>query len=180
VKTYILPALLSASVTLSACDTAESPSETYASRLQTAEQLPVSKNISLTAAGKRLPLQTATQTRISFAQNELNEANPPMTQADCTLTSSAFSGALRVPGKVNLPSFGRATPPMTIACTDGKKTVTQTVEVTNLTKLKAQENAAAQVLWGGGLLGAAVLAGMSSERDKSLDLYGYPPKIQVK
>lgn len=179
VKSYMLPVLIAVSATLSACSSEQTPSQTYAETLQTTEQLPVSTSITLTEAGKRLPLETGTKTWISLSQPELNEANPIMSEADCTLKSAAFTGTVKAPAKLNLPSFGRATPPMTITCTDGNDTVTKTVEVANLTQLKAQEQAAGQMIWGGGLLGAAVLAGMSSERDKSKDFYGYPPKIQL-
>jgi hypothetical protein len=180
VKSYVLPALIAVSVTVSACSSEQTPSQTYAETLQSSEQLPVSKNISLTAAGKKLPLETGTTTRIGFANTDLNDPNPPMTEADCRLKSVAFTGSIKAPAKLNLPSFGRATPPLTITCTDGDDTVTKTVEVANLTQIKAQQDAAGQMLWGGGLLGAAVLAGMSSERDKSQDNYGYPPQIMLK
>ncbi|MBE1282051.1 MAG: hypothetical protein GJ676_01950 [Rhodobacteraceae bacterium] len=109
----------------------------------------------------------------------LETTNNAKVKADCTLTSPMFTVEFTQPTKLNLPSYGSATPPAELTCTSSQKTYTKTIKATNLTQLAYQNEAVGQALFGFGLAGIAVSQTQAANRDKSKDVYGYPPLVRI-
>ncbi len=141
-------------------------------RQQSANGTAVSAAVSLTAQGKKL-----TQIGAYPSKTDLRLGTPNFVQdkkGTCLYESAAFTAQSRFGKAINLPSFGRASPDLTVTCEIEGKSYSQTVSAVNLTQLAYQSQAAGHVLFGFGIVGAAVTAGKASGRDKTKDIYGYP------
>lgn len=142
--------------------------------------LSLSDTVQLSAAGKTPAPETITPVRITFPDSRSYSAVPaafhPKT---CQLSSSHFTAEVQVPSEVNLPSYGTKTPPMRVRCTSDQFEFDETIKPVNLTQQAYSAAAAAHILVGAGLIGAAVTASQASQRDKSQDVYGYPLKIEL-
>ncbi|WP_321831586.1 hypothetical protein [Thalassovita sp.] len=96
----------------------------------------------------------------------------------CHLKSSAFTASVGTWKSVLLPSFGAETPDMTVTCNvQGRETKTKIIKSVNLTRRHYNSKTAAHALVGLGIVGAVATASAASQRDKTKDLFGYPPKI---
>lgn len=142
--------------------------------------LTLSNSVQLSAAGKATTPEKITPVRITFPDSRSYSAVPPAFHPKtCQLSSSHFTAEVKIPGEVNLPSYGTKTPPMRVRCTSEQFEFDETIKPVNLTQQAYSAAAAAHVLVGYGLVGAAVTASQASQRDKSQDIYGYPLKIEL-
>ncbi|MGR3762022.1 hypothetical protein ACUXV3_18140 [Roseobacteraceae bacterium NS-SX3] len=151
--------------------------------LQTPGNAPheVSQQVTLTAEGQQKTVIAVTPVSIKFHEARSYSAVPAAFQPkECTLTSTYFSAQVPVPSTVHLPAYGPDTPPMKVRCQSDQFKFDETIKAVNLTQRAVNAAAAAHVLVGFGLVGAAVTAGQASARDKSKDLYGYPTPIMLK
>lgn len=170
----IIGALIAAFL-LTGCD--EAAQEAYKTRHQQQNVTPLSEAVVLTPKGRAMDRIGAYPTRVKLPQGSSYSGTRNVT---CALESVAFQATGRLDSRILLPSYGKQTPPMTVTCDfDGKPGKTKVVKV-NRTSIGYQTEAAGQILFGAGLLGAAIAAGQASERDKSRDIWGYPPQIEVK
>ncbi len=140
--------------------------------------VPMSSEVELTAKGKAMPQVAVIPTRIKFDQNDFSLSSNA-SHAECVMQNELFTARFKASKTINLPSFGKATPPMSVSCDVGGRHLGRTVEMVNLTKQAYQTEAASHMLIGFGLIGAAVSAGSASSRDQSKDLYGYPMQIEL-
>lgn len=142
--------------------------------------LTLSDTVQLTAAGASPAPDKITPVRITFPDSRSYSAVPPAFHPKtCELSSSHFTAVVTIPGQVNLPSYGAGTPPMRVRCVSDQFAFDETVKPVNLTQQAYSTAAAAHVLVGYGLVGAAVTASQASQRHKSQDVYGYPLKIEL-
>ena len=170
-------AAASAALLATGCD--EATQEKFDSRHQTQKKtLPLSPEVTLTAEGKRMQAIGNFPTTVAVDPGNFDLSSVSH-GADCTLTSATFTARAKLGKRLNLPSYGRATPPMKVSCQIGRKTYSETVEAVNLTVAAYQTEAAGHVLFGLGLAGALFTAGTSENRDKSKDIFGYPVKIEI-
>lgn len=88
---------------------------------------------------------------------------------ECSVKGSGFSTKVTTPGLVNLPDYGQKSRPVMFTCSyaDSIKTV-QSVP------FNATSNANVQAGANGGILGALIMAGVNTARDKSDDDWAYP------
>lgn len=96
---------------------------------------------------------------------------PSSVKSDCRLTSRGYAASFRTPATVNLPSFGRDTPPVTLSCTYNDEDVTKSFKAENLSKSSRTGTA----LGVGVLLCpvCGVAAGIAGSNDKVGDAYGF-------
>lgn len=141
-----------------------------------------SYSLKLTDAGAKLPLLGATTTEIMTRTGGTGSWKLRLYRGTCKLESTAFTMTVETNTEFSVPSFGRQTPPMTVTCDmkDGHPLKPQVVQPINLTRLGYQELATAHILVGFGLLGAAVTASLSNDRDKSADVFGYPQQVKFR
>lgn len=105
---------------------------------------------------------------------------PPAFQPDsCTVSSTYFTAEVDLPAQVNLPAYGADTPPLRVVCQSPDFSFDKSFKRVNLTRQAATSAAVGHMLIGYGLIGAAVTANAASQRDTSLDVYGYPLKIEL-
>ncbi len=175
-KYTILPALFGALTIIAGCNTTTAEDEStqpIISRNQSTE-------VRLTAAGKKQTPVNVLPVTVKYVYDNSYTASPASSQPkDCVASSPYFQAAFTAPAKLNLPSYGETTPPMTITCTSERDQVAKTVTVVNLTQQATQAAAAGHMLFGFGLLGAAITAGQASARDKSQDVWGYPNLVKL-
>lgn len=174
-KTIQLPAAAALLLALAGCtDTAS---------IQTPDNAPheISQQVTLTAEGQQEAVVAVTPVSFKFHEERSYSAVPAAFQPkECTLTSKHFSAQVPVPSTVHLPAYGPDTPPMNVRCQSDQFKFDKTISAVNLTQRAVNAAAAAHVLIGFGLVGAAVTAGQASARDKSKDLFGYPAQIMLK
>ncbi|MDQ2091889.1 hypothetical protein [Marimonas arenosa] len=138
----------------------------------------VSDKVVFSTKGKAMTPVAVLPTRIAFQLNDFN-VSTYASSAPCTMETEFFTVALKAGEIVNLPSYGRQSPPMTVRCKAGPRDLKRVVEPVNLTQQAYQAEAAGHMLVGFGLVGAAISAGSASSRDKSKDVYGYPQQIKM-
>ncbi|MDE4173335.1 hypothetical protein PXK01_04155 [Phaeobacter sp. PT47_59] len=175
-KYAILPALLGALSLMAGCNTTTAEggeNQQIVSRNQSTE-------IQLTKAGKKQTPVNVLPVTIKYVHDNSYSASPVSTRPkDCIASSPYFKAAFTAPAQLNLPSYGEETPPMTVTCSSERDEVAKTVSVVNLTQQAVQAAAAGHMLFGFGLLGAAITAGHASARDKSKDVWGYPNLVKL-
>ncbi|MEO1137983.1 MAG: hypothetical protein AAFW87_00870 [Pseudomonadota bacterium] len=91
--------------------------------------------------------------------------------ADCKIASKGYAAEFRTPTTVNLPSFGRETPPITMTCAYNDKTFTETFKAENLSKSSRTGGAFAVGVLLCPVCGVA--AGVAGSGDKLGDAYGF-------
>lgn len=163
-------------LSLVACD--EAAREAHKTRYQQTNDVQASEGLVFSSKGKAMTPIGAFPVRVKLAQSGPYQTST--IPAVCTLESVAFTAKVRMGSQIKLPSYGRKTPPMKVSCDLEGKVASAEVTAVNLTQIAYQAEAAGHVMFGFGLLGAAITAGQASERDKSKDIYGYPSQIEVK
>jgi hypothetical protein len=177
-KTFVTSIAVSALLLATACD--QPSQEAYKTRHQNTKRAkPISEAVMLTSKGKKMNQIAAFPVRIDIDRND-SSLGPNASKSTCDLKSETFNAKIKLGDKVNLPSYGRQTPPMTVTCELNGKTLSKTVKAVNLTERSYQNEATGHMLIGFGLLGAMVTAGQASNRDKSKDIFGYPQQIEMK
>jgi len=95
----------------------------------------------------------------------------------CTFAGDGFSSSFTTPAVVISPNMGGRTPVASVTCNLNGEKKTRIIEAYNET-LQGINNGAMSATAGGGLVGlivgGAVAAVQSSNRDVSQDVYGYP------
>lgn len=97
--------------------------------------------------------------------------------ASCDLAGDGFEAKFTTPAVVNLPSFGKQTKPVKLECLVGDETHSYTAEAKNISAENRKANAVGAGVLVGGVLGGALAAGVSGEKEE--DAYSYKP-ITVK
>ena len=168
----VVPGTAALAFVLTGCsDTVSSPSK----------PLSLSKEVVLNVQGKKTPTVAVTPVKFSFPDDRSYSAIPlPYQPKSCRLVSTHFSAEIAIPSQVNLPAYGKNTPPMQVLCQSDHYTFDETIKPVNLTQQAANTAAAAHFLIGYGLVGAIATSSAASQRDKSQDLFGYPLKIELK
>lgn len=89
---------------------------------------------------------------------------------ECSVKGSGFGAMLTTPAIVNVPNYAQKSRAVMFTCSDG-------VSTKNVQSLPFNATSAANVQAGanGGLLGALIMAGVNTARDKSDDEWAYPP-----
>ena len=162
---YLMP--LAALIAITACT-----DQGQNARKQEANGAMVSPEVKLTAQGKKLTQIGAYPSKTEIRQGTPNFAHGR--KGNCLYESAAFTAQSKFGKAITLPSFGQASPDLTVTCEVDGKSYTKPVSAVNLTKQAYQSQAAGHVVFGFGVIGAAVTAGKASGRDKSKDIYGYP------
>lgn len=165
-------AVIAIFATLAAC-------EESTSRHQQRDTFELSKEVELTQLGKSMEGMRALPTEFVISSGEFNEANPPAKNLPCAIESQTFTASFTAPGTLNLPTYGSATPEISIVCVDGSREIKETAKSVNLTQLAYTGESVAHVVIGFGLIGAAATQAQASQRDKSKDIYGYNPQIVI-
>ncbi|WP_186766231.1 hypothetical protein [Falsiphaeobacter marinintestinus] len=172
-KTKIWTPLIITAAALASCDTTEN-GDPHQSR----ESFELSKEVELTNKGKTYSNMVAYPTTFTISSPDNNDANARNTNLPCALSSDTFTATITTPAKLNLPTYGQSTPPVMIKCIDGEREIEKTVKVTNLTQLSYSGETASALLFTG-VVGIALTQAQASQRDKTKDIYGYPPQVSL-
>lgn len=92
-------------------------------------------------------------------------------KADCRIKSKGYSVAFRTPERINLPSFGRETPPLDMTCKYKDKTFSEKMYPQNLSKNSRTSNSITVGILLCPVCGVA--AGVAGSSDKTTDAYGF-------
>lgn len=156
----------------SACNTTTNAGD------NTANQKPIDQQISeaviLSSKGRKHTPSTVYRVKIQAANfNIQRNIRQPIRSAECKLNHDLFTATVASTTVVTLPSFGPNAGTLEVTCSDGDRTATKSFPLSNLTKIEAEAQAMGHMLFGFGLVGVAVTAARSAERDKSEDVWGY-------
>ncbi|MEM8775351.1 MAG: hypothetical protein AAGF53_09970 [Pseudomonadota bacterium] len=98
-------------------------------------------------------------------------SEPENLAAECSIVSQGYSARVTAPATVNMPSFGRDTPPATVSCEYQGKTYSETFKARNLSKGSRTGSSLAVGILLCPICGVA--AGIAGSGDKVGDAYGF-------
>ncbi|MDU8928660.1 hypothetical protein RXV86_14810 [Alisedimentitalea sp. MJ-SS2] len=137
----------------------------------------LSDGVQLTKQGKAMKMQAVTPVVLTFDKADFDLPQAAWS-ADCTLTSTTFTAKTKVDKPLNLPGYGKQTPPMTVACAVGAKTLTKAVNAVNLTT-ETRQAQSKMLMMGFGMIAVMAAAKQAEKFDKTPNVYGYPLKIYI-